>query len=139
MERLDHHGNEVDELATALSLLRVVQHDVSSMVDGAITDAPPTPDQVRTYFLALAVEVFELMNEFPAWKPWKQPKEVNKDKLIDEFADILAFIGVILNYIHELGITAVELAQGYVKKTNTNVSRFNGNVDGYRVRQTRND
>lgn len=129
--------NAVDQamLTRGLALLKQTQFKVSGMVPGAVQDPSerPSPEQVRTYFLALAVELYELMNEFPAWKPWKEPKPVDRDRVIDEFADILAFLGLILYYIETLGIDMVDLAEGYAKKTNVNVSRFNGEVDGYRV------
>lgn len=125
--------DETNSLYSALMMLKEIQHDVSSMVPGAITDAPPSPDQIRTYFLAMAVEIYELMSEFPGWKPWKEPKAVNRERVVDEFADILAFTGVILNYIDQLGISMVDLARGYAHKTNVNISRFNGEVDGYRI------
>lgn len=104
------------------------------MVPGAITNAPPTPDQIRTYFLALIVETVELMNELPGWKPWKKPKLMNPEYVMDEFADILAFLGVILNYLRELGIDPADLADAYARKTNINIARFNGEVEGYGVK-----
>lgn len=134
VERTEVDANEIAALATALTVLMNIQHDVSSAIPGCITPGEgPTSNQVRTYFLAFIVEAVELMNEFPAWKPWKEEKPYEPTRVIDEFADILAFMGIILNFMHELGINMFDVANGYAKKTNVNIARFNGEVDGYRI------
>lgn len=123
-------------VSDALQVLRKTQLIVSSMVPGAVTDDMPNPDQIRTYCLALVKETLELMDEFPQWKPWKEPKLPNKARVMDEFADILAFLGLLTVYVGALSITPADLAEAYVNKTNVNIARFNGEVDGYRVNNT---
>lgn len=127
--------DDVEKLTAGLEVLMDVQHEVSGKVKGAITDEIPTGDQTRTYFLAMIKETLELMDEFPLWKPWKESKEIAPDRVVDEFADVLAFLGVIINYIYTMGINPYALARGYASKTNVNQARFDGKVDGYRVRE----
>lgn len=47
----------------------------------------PTKSQ---YALALNIEISEFLNTLP-WKWWKKQQTVNKEKTLDELADILAF------------------------------------------------
>ncbi|MDE5553349.1 MAG: dUTPase, partial [Malacoplasma sp.] len=42
--------------------------------------------------LALAVEIAELANEVKCFKYWSVKKEDNKEKIGDEYADVLHFI-----------------------------------------------
>lgn len=43
------------------------------------------------YLLAMQVEFFEFLNELGTWKWWKQSQKLNKEKVLDELADIIAF------------------------------------------------
>jgi len=112
-------------VAIGLKSLSNVQIGVSDLVGAIPSDGElPTGDQLRTYFLALMVETTELMNELN-WKPWKKTqKEIDKPKVCDEFADILAFLGIITVYLESFGITSEELAAAYTKKSKVNVERF---------------
>jgi dimeric dUTPase (all-alpha-NTP-PPase superfamily) len=47
----------------------------------------PTPQE---YILALNVEIAELLNLLP-WKWWKKTYTMDKTKILDEMADVLAF------------------------------------------------
>jgi hypothetical protein len=124
--------NSMLKLFAGLSVLLDTQGLVSGMVSNALPHSgPPTRDQVRTYFLATMVELVELMNELN-WKPWKRSeREPDVEKVADEFADILAFLGVILNYLKAYGIDPYTLAGQYARKSKINVDRFNGLVEGY--------
>jgi NTP pyrophosphatase (non-canonical NTP hydrolase) len=118
-------------LISGLYALMNTQLHVSAVV-GAI---PPlhqsaSPDQIRTYFLALIREVSELLEEFN-WKPWKAEKEINTEKIAEEFADVLAFLGILLVYAQCVGVFPSMLGRAYADKTAKNVSRFNGEVEGY--------
>lgn len=82
------------------------------------------PDVLRTYVLATFVELAEFIQVLP-WKPWRvSVKTVDKDKVLDEFADILAFIGVLMTILHDMGFSTYDIASAYVKKERINVSRF---------------
>ena len=90
-----------------------------------------TPENVRTFFLAWQQELHELMNEFPNWKPWKPAKTIDKRRIIDEYADVLAFQALITSYIRKLGITPFDLTYGFINKSKTNVERLQGRIAGY--------
>jgi len=124
------------ELEAGINLLKVTQEVVSSTLPGCIPDpgVDPTPDQLRTYFLALNVELGELLQELN-WKPWKESKAINKARVVDEFADVLAFTGILLVYLDRLGITTEDLAAGYAAKTSVNIQRLTGQVDGYKIKK----
>lgn len=121
-------------LFRGLAVLMDTQAVVSAMASGNALPAAgelPSKDQIRTYFLSIMVEEVELMNEFN-WKPWKNgEKAINAEKVADEFADVLAFLGIILNYLRAHGIGLYDLALQYGVKSKVNMDRFNGKVEGY--------
>jgi len=51
--------------------------------------------------LALLVELGELANEDKTFKYWKKHKEVNRERLLDEFADCLHFSLSLENHLHQ--------------------------------------
>jgi dimeric dUTPase (all-alpha-NTP-PPase superfamily) len=102
------------------------QKEVSTDVPGMLTN----PTLIAH---ALTGEVHELIDEIGQWKPWKKPKpELNKDRVLDEAADILAFLGNLLAYtLEQVDATPEELSHAYVKKTQINKDRIAGKVEGY--------
>ncbi|UUD35692.1 dUTP diphosphatase [Mycoplasmopsis caviae] len=71
-------------------------------LDEAITarndiNAKASKNKIREFhymkLLALLVETAEFANEVQTFKYWKATKEVDKDKALEEFADILHFVG----------------------------------------------
>lgn len=48
------------------------------------------------FLLAMHVEVFEFINEVGVWKWWKHNKEKDKEKILDELADVIAFFLAII-------------------------------------------
>jgi len=86
-----------------------------------------TEDVLRTYTLALMVEVGEFIQTLN-WKPWrkihKQPSDAQRIKVLDEFADILAFIGVLLTILDAYGFSVHDIANAYSRKERTNMERF---------------
>lgn len=119
------------QLDQGLSLLHSVQDSVSAPL---LRDEASIHDYLRTYSLALFIELGEFINEL-AWKPWKPGKKVDIAKVQDEFADILAFLGVILVLLIRLHpeITTNTLATAYITKSRINVARFTGKVEDYSV------
>jgi NTP pyrophosphatase (non-canonical NTP hydrolase) len=111
-----------DNLLFGLRDLAIIQEHVSGLVPDAVTSDKPTKDQIRTYFLALIKEEMELMDEL-GWKPWKDTP-VDSGKIVDEFADVLAFLGLIIHYLDQMGISQHMLAKGYIVKTIRNYHRF---------------
>jgi len=88
------------DLANGLDVLVEMQKQVSSPVPGAIPTGSdwPTKDAVRTYTLAMIVEIAEWVQTLD-YKPWKNSAPdaypVLSDTVADEFADILAFLGIL--------------------------------------------
>lgn len=127
VELLKTQGSE-QSLFTGLEFLRSVQMRTSALVPGCIPDGNdlPTQTQLQTYSLAMMVELAEFVQELP-WKPWKKnPKPLDPERVADEFADILAFMGILIEYLDRMGITPEDLARAYNKKTEVNVQRFLG-------------
>lgn len=88
-------------------------------------------DAMRAYFAAMVVELSELMQELD-WKPWKTKEVIDKAAVADEFADFLAFAGVLTaNVMAQTGLTPDDLAQAFERKTSINIQRARGEVDGY--------
>jgi len=119
---------DVERLAEGLRVLADTQRDVGSVEPAWVTDV--NPEYVRTTFLALIVELSELLQEFN-WKPWKAPREVNLDRMVDEFADVLAFLGYIIMWLGYMGADTGDLARGYRRKTAINYQRLSGKISGY--------
>lgn len=109
----------------------------------------PTPENVRTYGLALLDEVHEFLKELQ-WKPWKTSEVVEhlineshidcdqcrvlRDTIAEEFADILVFLGLFIGYLEKMGMNAEVLAQAFLRKTAKNKERLAGKGDhpGYK-------
>ena len=125
---------DLGDLASGLKFLQDVQSVSSALTKDCIPPRgkKPSKDNVRTYSLALMIELGEFVQELN-WKPWKEDKEINKIRVADEFADILAFLGILIVYMDAFGISPTDLARAYLSKTEVNIDRFLGKVDGYKV------
>ena len=113
------------ELILGLRYLRSKQLPLLEKLDHHNLD----PDTLARYGNALSIEVAEFLNETP-WKVWKK-KEPDLDRVADEFADILAFLGTWLNLLELMGISVGRLAAAYDEKTAVNHRRLNGQVAHY--------
>jgi NTP pyrophosphatase (non-canonical NTP hydrolase) len=126
---------DVADLADGLHVLLKVQRRVSSEVPGCIPPEGQWPDRhaLAEYSLALVDEVLELVRELPTYKRWKlRTGEVDVERIVDEFADVLAFVGIMLVYLKSgAGINVADLAEAYAEKTRVNVERIAGRVVGY--------
>lgn len=97
----------------------LVEHD-----EGKLSDNLLDSDVLRTYVLATIVELCEFVQTLP-WKPWRQSiKVVDNEKLLDEFADILAFIGVLITILNKMGFSSYDITKAYIHKEGINVARF---------------
>ncbi len=75
--------------------------------------------------LALQVEVSELANATRCFKHWSKKGPESKERLLDEYADVLhLFLSVGL----QLGFSPDEVVQAYIKKNKENYRR---QVEGY--------
>jgi NTP pyrophosphatase (non-canonical NTP hydrolase) len=133
LQKILMYVNSSNDLWNGLMLLYSVQSTVSALVPGTIPalDQVPLQDQFRTYSLATMVEISELVQEFN-WKPWKNStKQLDLPKIADEFADVLAFLGILVVYMQRVGVTPRMIADAYANKTKINVRRLMGEIEGY--------
>lgn len=79
-------------------------------------------DDIARYGLCLVLEAGELVNSLP-WKRWAR-NESDLNKAVEEFADMLCFIGSIVGLFHRLGISTEDLTRGYFEKVEENRNRF---------------
>lgn len=113
-------------LEMALVVLKDNQRQFLEKLDHLNTD----PDTLARYGVALQIEVSEFVNELP-WKVWKR-KDPDVDRVVDEFADVLAFLGTWVNLLGLMGISPTRLALAYAEKTRVNQARIiDGTVPGY--------
>ena len=115
--RKDLSVSRIVSLENALHSLKDIQSVVSLPVDA-----------IRTYVLAMTVELMEFVQTLD-WKPWKQKSNLDIERIVDEFADILAFQGVLIYYLYLLGISPEMIELGYRKKSIENIDRFLGKKD----------
>ena len=109
-------------MVLGLKVLVDTQRDVTPKLDPMIFERP-IDETTRSYILATIVELTELMDELD-WKMWTPPKTLDKDRIADEFADILAFLGIIQWILfHRVGLTSEDLARAYKAKTKENARR----------------
>lgn len=79
-------------------------------------------DDIARYGLCLVLEAAELVNSLP-WKRWaRHPSDLAK--ATEEFADMLCFLGSVVNLFNRLGVTTEQLTDAYIKKAAENRSRF---------------
>ena len=82
-----------------------------------------TPDNLRTMFTAITVELAELMQELN-WKPWKKTRKYSDtDKVLEEYVDVFHFVmelGLLL------GICPRVLYEAYLEKMRVNIKRQKG-------------
>lgn len=120
-------------LAEGLEVLRRMERDVQLSTGGQ--DALlPDRDTVAQYSLALIAEVVELANELQ-WKRWKRNTPPNAPAALAEMPDVLAFLGLLLNWLDYYGISMTSLAQSFADKCQVNVARLRGEVSGYGLRR----
>lgn len=77
--------------------------------------------------LALLVELAELANEVKCFKYWKRHKEINRERVLDEFADCLHFALSLQNHLQQKPIDMhnVEVSVGFYKEKVKKGSKFN--------------
>jgi hypothetical protein len=119
------HGvsNAESYMAAALRVLCQRQLELWQK-DRGVEGFSGTTEEVRTVSLALMAEVLELANEL-GWKSWKPRQEIDRERVLDEWADCFAFFGTLTAYvINRMGIYPEELILGYFTKLAENHRRF---------------
>ncbi|MEY8001566.1 dUTP diphosphatase [Clostridium sp. Mt-5] len=71
--------------------IRQMLADQKNLDDEILSNAGIKEYPLKNMQLALLVELGELANEWQGFKHWKKHKEINMDKLLEEFADCLHF------------------------------------------------
>ncbi|PRR85543.1 dUTP diphosphatase [Clostridium luticellarii] len=72
--------------------------DQKELDDKILSNAGIEKYPLENIKLALLVELGELANEWQGFKHWKKHREINREKLLEEFADCLHFALSIENY-----------------------------------------
>lgn len=74
----------------------------------------PSNDNIRTYMLAAEEEIHELGRELN-WRPWHAKRPQNIDNILKEYSDVLAFVGLLGNYVMSVtGCSHEELAKTFI-------------------------
>lgn len=122
-----------DGLGAMVSIQSVVSPELTP--DLFADDGGLTKEGVAVVAAALQVELGEFINELD-WKPWKK-HHVDREAVVEEFADIMAFLGLLMLHLEaRYGITVEDLADAYLTKSVKNVDRANGRSgeEGYGLR-----
>jgi len=122
-----------DGLGAMVSIQSVVSPELTP--DLFVGDGELSKEGVAVVAAALQVELGEFINELD-WKPWKK-HSVNREAVVEEFADIMAFLGLLMLHLEaRYGIFVEDLADAYLTKSVKNVDRANGRSgeEGYGLR-----
>lgn len=119
----------VDTLSRGLEVLASLEAEVQYL--GGDPDAlVPTQANVTMFLFALNHEVGEVADEL-TWKRWKRGAVPNPEAAMQETADVLAFFGLLLNWLKHHGVPMRDLASEFVRKSRVNVERLSGRVADY--------
>jgi hypothetical protein len=120
-------------LADGLRELRQLQVLVSDATPDQALAKGPTPPVIRTYVLAMITELAEL-SETMVGKAWAGDVPESRDRILDEFADVTAFYGVLAEFVFQAtNASATEVAQAYLTKVGRNLERAAGREEGYEI------
>ena len=117
---------QIEKIAPAFFMCTYKMHNLTNNIATPGYDMG-SQDAIRTYALSIVCETMELIQELN-WKPWKKTKkEIDREKVKKEFADIIAFIGVLTTILKTYGIEPEELGRAYAEVERDNVKRFTTN------------
>lgn len=114
------------KILAGIEALFTIHNNTNEMVmqgRSKLNDVLLKKDTVRTYVLALQVEVVEFLQTLD-WKPWKNGEQESDERVLDEFADIIAFMGVLITILKAMGFSETDITNAYIRKEQTNVARF---------------
>lgn len=82
-------------------------------------------ETLSRYGLGLSIEVGEFLNETP-WKAWKTRTgaPMNRERVLEEFADMMLFIGAWINFLNLLGFSMREMTGAITDMFDSNYIRF---------------
>jgi dimeric dUTPase (all-alpha-NTP-PPase superfamily) len=100
---------------------QIVSANVPNAMDGS-------RQSVVDYAYALCEEVHEAVREV-GWKPWKEPKQIDTTRVVEEMADVVAFMGVLMiNLAKACGVPPGRFAgmvgDQYSMTSHRNIQRF---------------
>jgi dimeric dUTPase (all-alpha-NTP-PPase superfamily) len=78
--------------------------------------------------LALLVELGELANEWKGFKHWKKHKEINREKLVEEFADCLSFALSLENELQQVRVFGYENFINILKNVKEILNKYDSNT-----------
>lgn len=76
--------------------------------------------------LALLVELGELANEVQSFKHWKQHKEINRGKVLEEFADCLHFALSLENQLNQIPDEMLDNPKLFITENKKHDKNING-------------
>ncbi len=119
--------SDMDKLEHVFELQHAFDTDLANR---RALDFSDRAEWVQREIMALIVEAGELLQEVN-YKWWKDPKPIDRDKILDEMADIFHFF---LAACLRMGFSADELYNAYCRKNEENFRRQRGESDkhGYR-------
>jgi len=78
------------------------QKEVNAVVNARLLKNDLEMPLPADYLVAMHVEFFEFLNEVGVWKYWKHGHKLNKERVLDELADVMAFFLSIAAYAKDL-------------------------------------
>jgi len=110
----------------SLGELYVLQNDLDKLIVSKIISNPSDKDRhndrmfLNDRLLALFTEVAEFANATRCFKYWSKKDMESKERLLDEYVDILHFY---LSIGNTMKFTPDEVEQAYMKKYKENIAR----------------
>ena len=99
-------------------------YDMQAKLDKVITDNYDSTMEQKDFlvdrFVALFTEVGELANATRCFKYWSEKEAEPKERILDEYADVMHFF---LSIGNALGFTPEEIEEAYLKKNKINYQR----------------
>jgi dimeric dUTPase (all-alpha-NTP-PPase superfamily) len=66
-------------------------YELQQTVNNKVSEKMKYQPDALDYIVAAHVEVFEFINKIGVWKWWKHNHNLDKEKILDELADVMAF------------------------------------------------
>jgi len=114
---LSDHMKKTD---LTLTMLQEAQSSLDSFILLNKKEPMKKEEYLSKTFLALMVEVAELANATRCFKYWSNKESESKEVLLEEYVDIMHFF---LSIGLQLGFSAKEIEEAYMKKNNKNFER----------------
>lgn len=116
-------------LSNALGIIEMAEREINL---NRPQDMNGGKEALNVAFTSLMVELGELAQELDI-KPWKvRNTPPDPFKVADEFADVIAFFGVLMvNIMEQVGLDVYSFAKAFADKTEVNIARAQGKVEGY--------